>query len=440
MRADNLGDWLLWLEQQFPESGIELGLDRVGEVAARLSLLKPKARVITVAGTNGKGSCAAALESLLLDAGLSVGVFTSPHFVHYCERIRLNGEMATEETVCTAFTRIDAARLNTDPALTLTYFEFGALAALDVFARSELDVIVLEVGLGGRLDAVNIIDADVAIVTSIAVDHEEWLGSDREIIGREKAGIMRSGRVAICADYQAPNSILEVAEELGANLLSVGEHWSFESKQKGELSPAEWSLRVRTPAGGERLLTDLPLPNLPLPSVAAAIQALESLSIELPPARLNAILPSLELTGRYQKRLFKGRQFVLDVAHNPAAAQLLSERLSCENSTHKPIAIVGMMSDKDRQACLECLTPQVDQWLPVSLPHIPRAASAADLHNDLESLGVDLPSVRLCDTVARAIDIALEEAQDGQDILIMGSFFTVAGALKELDHPMGTEE
>ena len=178
LRFSSLADWLAWLEQQHPESDIELGLARVGEVASRLQLLTPSAKVITVAGTNGKGSCAAALEALLLNSGCSVGVFTSPHFSHYCERIRVNGQQASETDVCLAFQRIADASA-TEPALKLTYFEFGALAALEVFAEHRLDVIVLEVGLGGRLDAVNIIDADVAIVTSIAIDHEAWLGSNR---------------------------------------------------------------------------------------------------------------------------------------------------------------------------------------------------------------------------------------------------------------------
>jgi dihydrofolate synthase/folylpolyglutamate synthase len=255
---------------------------------------------------------------------------------------------------------------------------------------------------------------------------------------------MRADRVAICADDQAPLSIGVVAGEVGARLLSVGVEWSFAVKTKqSNDSHGNWSMRARGAAGDEVLLSELPVPSLPLPSVAAAIQSLISLGLEVSPERLRVLIPAMNLTGRFQKREVLGRSFILDVAHNPAAAELLAKRLSLQLGGQKILAIVGMMSDKDRQACLGFLAPLVSQWLPVSLPHIPRASSGLDLQADLKELGVDLPSVQVCDTVAQAIEVAIKGGQYGQHILIMGSFFTVADALKELDRldgSIGTEE
>jgi len=417
----SLAEWLTWLEQQHPESDIDLGLTRVGEAASRLRLLNPSAKVITIAGTNGKGSCAAALETLLLNAGCSVGVFTSPHFTHYCERIRINGEQASEPDVCQAFQCIANAAA-VEPALRLTYFEFGALAALEVFARQSLDVIVLEVGLGGRLDAVNIIDADVAIVTSIAVDHEAWLGSDRETIGREKAGIMRGGKPVVCADYDAPRSIEAYASECGAELYAAGEQWGFDADNQ------QWQWRH-----GEKLVASLPLPELPLPSIAAALQALSLLDIEFSSDTLQSLLPTIKLTGRYQKRQCRGRQLVLDVAHNPAAAQLLANKLQADKHTGKTLVVLGMMADKDRVNCFRPLLAEVDRWFTCSLPTIPRAAEAQELAQDLAELGYAVPKSQVCDTVASGLESALAVATQDDRIVVLGSFFTVAEALSALD-------
>jgi len=417
----SLAEWLAWLEQQHPESDIDLGLTRVGEAASRLGLLNPSAKVITIAGTNGKGSCAAALETLLLNAGCSVGVFTSPHFTHYCERIRINGEQASETEVCQAFHSIAGASA-AEPALRLTYFEFGALAALDVFARQSLDVIVLEVGLGGRLDAVNIIDADLAIVTSIAVDHEAWLGSDRETIGREKAGIMRCGKPVVCADYDAPRSIEAYANECGAELYAAGRQWGFVADNQ------QWQWR-----NGEKLVSPLPLPELPLPSIAAALQALSLLDIEFSSDTLQTLLPTIKLAGRYQKRQCLGRQVILDVAHNPAAAQLLANKLRSDKHSGQTLVVLGMMADKDRINCFRPLLAEVDHWFPCSLPAIPRAADAQELAQDLAELGHAVPKSQVCDTVASGLKRALAAATQDDIIVVLGSFFTVAEALSALD-------
>ncbi len=443
MGFTTLEEWLNWLEQQHPESDIELGLARVGAVADRLDLRRPAAKVITVAGTNGKGSCAALLEHLLLDAGYSVGVFTSPHFTHYCERIRVNGQQASDADVCEAFDRIQAARLTPPDAINLSYFEFGALAALSVFARHQVDIMVLEVGLGGRLDAVNIIDADVAIITSIDIDHEDWLGSDRETIGREKAGIMRSGKPVVCADQQAPASIAETAKSVGARLLSVGQEWHFQVSGDHWQWDGVLGIKEGTKENGQEsavYLSNLPIPSLPLPSVAAGLQALSLLGLEFTQQQLTDLLPAINLTGRYQKQNLFARQLILDVAHNPAAAELLASRLEGEPKVQKTLAVVGMMADKDRARCLAALTPLVDEWLPASLPSIPRAAAGADLREDLLALPTDSsepvgtlpPSIQAYDTVALALEAALDASDEGDRILIMGSFFTVAEALAHI--------
>ena len=420
MRFTNLNDWLQW-QESLHSTEIDMGLSRIREVAQRMALLKPDARVVTVAGTNGKGSCVAMLEALCLDASLSVGAFTSPHFLIYNERIRINGTPVSDELICQSFARIDAARED----ISLTYFEFGALAALDVMQTQGVDIMLLEVGLGGRLDAVNIIDADVAVVTSIAVDHEAFLGNDREQIGREKAGIFRADRRAICADSNAPASIAQVAAETGAELLSFGEGFSFTELE------GRWSWRGLNCDSQAIKLADLTLPNLPLPSVAAAMQAFISLGFELP-LELSPVLQKVGLIGRCQYIESRGRTFILDVAHNPAAAAHLSQKLlKDQNFTGHTLAVVAVMADKDRQGLLQGIKPCVDCWLLSSLPGIERAANAEILAEDLQSLGL---TGELFDSVEDAIEQAITESTSADRIVILGSFFTVAAAMQLLRH------
>ena len=421
MRFTALHDWLEWLQQSHP-SAIDLGLERVGAVAQKLGLLGGTPTIITVAGTNGKGSCVAAMEQILLQAGRRVGAYTSPHLQHYCERIRLQGQPVSEQRVCRAFARIDAARGD----ISLTYFEFGTLAAVDIFMAPGAglqppEILLLEVGLGGRLDAVNLWDADIAVVTSIALDHQAWLGDTRELIGREKAGVFRAGRPAICADAAAPASIAETAAKVGAELQLVGRDFDF---QPGGDS---WSFRGRDARGNAVQLEGLALPGLPLPSVAAGLQALYGLPQPPPAADIRAVLPRLTLAGRLQTLVYGGVQLVLDVAHNPAAAAYLGRRLRQMPAAAPTCAVLAMMADKDIAACTEALNTVIEHWFVAGLEDMPRAASAAHLQQVLSGQGA---RARACDTVADAFAGAVARAGPGGRVVVLGSFLTVAAVLE----------
>ncbi|GAA5316817.1 MAG: bifunctional tetrahydrofolate synthase/dihydrofolate synthase [Candidatus Pelagadaptatus aseana] len=410
MRYKTLNEWLSWQESLHSKE-IDMGLDRIRQVAERLDLLRPESTVITVAGTNGKGSCVATLEAMCLADGKTVGAFTSPHLNDYNERIRVNGEMASDEDICLAFERIDQARGD----ISLTYFEFGALAALEVFARHRVEVALLEVGLGGRLDAVNIIDADVAIVTSIAIDHEAWLGSDREVIGREKAGIFRQGKPAICADKNAPQSVAAYAGECGAQLYRVGEAFDW------GITAGQWFWR-----SSDLQLDGLPVPGLPQPSVAAALKAYQLLWSDLPESLVD-ILGSLTLAGRGQKYAVGGVDVVLDVAHNPAAAELLAETLMDQPVQGQTHGLVAVMADKDLTGVFSPLLACIDQWHVSALPGNDRAA-------DVETMAQALQ--RPCQqyqSIPQAVEAILPSLDAGDRLVIFGSFFTVADAQKLLN-------
>lgn len=424
MNYATLQDWLSWLEGHHPKT-IDLGLDRLRQVAQHLPSLAPlfspsrTQRVVTVAGTNGKGSCVATLEALCLDAGQKVGAYTSPHFLHYNERIRINGEPASDEQIVTAFQQINDARGD----ISLTYFEFGTLAALLIFAAAEVDILLLEVGLGGRLDAVNLMDADIAVVSSIDLDHQEWLGNDREAVGREKAGIFRQDRWAICADRNPPASIINLAREKQAKLLLADQdlYWSP--------SAGGWSWQGRRADGELRRFHDLPTPQLPLPSVAAAMQAFALLGLELSQNRLADVLVGLRLPGRYQRLRYQDRNLILDVAHNPAAARYLAQQLQLLSGS-RIIAIMAVMADKDYAAIIETLAPLVDQWLFCDLPEVPRSAAANALLESAKAFG---RSGQCCDSVEAGLQAALALAGPGDQILVVGSFFTVAAALAQVE-------
>lgn len=419
MRFTQLHDWLAWQEGLHSRE-IELGLDRVCAVAQRMGLTDVPAKVVCVAGTNGKGSCVATLEALCLGQGLSVGAFTSPHLQRYNERIRVDGVEVDDFKICQAFEAIDQAR----GEISLTYFEFGTLAALEVFRRCSVDVMLLEVGLGGRLDAVNIIDADVSVVTSIALDHEDWLGSDLGVIGFEKAGIYRANRWAICADDKAPTSVADYAHDIGAYWVAMGM-----SMNVSLLSPERWCWSGVKADGSVITLDDLALPNLPLPSVAAALQAFLLLGYELP-VGIAGVLAKVELAGRAQSLTWQGVNFLLDVAHNPAAAKLLADRLAATCGVGRTHCIVAMMSDKDRVGVFEALIPVVDSWSVAALPDNSRAASASALQQDLSSLGQHCRSYT---SVAEAATTMAAEAHENDRVVIMGSFFTVSQALSLFD-------
>lgn len=424
-------EWLNW-QESLHITEIDLGLDRVQQVAVEMALLQPSATIITVAGTNGKGSCIAALEALLLRSGASVGAFTSPHLHVYNERIRIDGQNVTDQDLCHSFSRINRARKKTS----LTYFEFGTLAAIDLFTLKHVDVMLLEVGLGGRLDAVNIMPHDVSVVTSIALDHEAWLGSDVNNIGREKAGIFRSQKPALCADTNAPASVGLVAQECGAEFISVPSDFSW------LLDESTWSWSGRNKDGCFFQIDELPLPKLPLPSVAAAIMAFLYADIDVLKNEnkiqflfdyLPSILSELSLPGRTQIMTVANRSLIFDVAHNPAAAVNLSSYLKRNRIAGETWAIVGMMSDKDHLSVFKSLADSVNHWLTTDLHDVTRAASAIELKNQLlASVGPDL-SVKYFDHVSKALSLALTNSQAEDRIIIFGSFFTVAQAQSVLD-------
>ncbi|MFC0225344.1 bifunctional tetrahydrofolate synthase/dihydrofolate synthase [Serratia aquatilis] len=409
-----LSSWLYYLERLHSQA-IELGLERVQRVAAHLDLLTPAPTVFTVAGTNGKGTTCRTLEAILMAAGLRVGVYSSPHLVRYTERVRIQGEELSEAEHCRSFAAIEAGR----GEISLTYFEFGTLSALQLFKQAKLDVVILEVGLGGRLDATNIVDSDVAVVTSIALDHTDWLGSDRESIGREKAGIFRGGNPAVVGEPDMPQSIGQVAENLGALLYRRGEAWAF-SEQQGE--------RWQWQCDGTHL-TDLPTPNVPLANAATALAALHYSALEIDEKAIFAGLQQATLPGRFQI-IQHNPLLILDVAHNPHAAAYLAERLvKLPRGEGKVRAVVGMLSDKDIAGTLACLSEQVDEWYCAPLEG-PRGASA-------ELLAQHLAEPQQFADVETAWRQAMQDA-DIQDIVIVcGSFHTVAHVMAALDERRG---
>jgi len=418
MRFTSLADWLGWLEQSHPKE-IDLGLDRIRRVAERLDLLSPRANVITVAGTNGKGSCVTATAGLLQSAGFSAGVYTSPHLLHYAERIQINGKPVTDELICAAFEII----ANAAAEISLTYFEYSTLAALVIFKQQDVDYIVLEVGLGGRLDAVNIIDADVAVITSIAIDHQDWLGDNREDIGREKAGILREQQLFVCADQNPPQTILALAKQLNTHAHFIGRDFSFTAQAQS------WQWQGKVATGEAIYLPPMRTPHLPLPSIAAALQAVQLLNIELTAEQIEQCLLSLVLAGRFQTLVFQGREFILDVAHNPAATEYFARRLRAEPAAGKTFALVAMMSDKDRTASLANLASLVDEWYLLDLAGIPRAATPIALAENLAEFNAQVKATGDIQNLMREI---LTHAQPQDRILVFGSFFTVAAALTYL--------
>jgi dihydrofolate synthase / folylpolyglutamate synthase len=412
----SLAAWLAYLETLHPKA-ISLGLERVRAVHDRLALA-PACPVVTVTGTNGKGSTSAFLERMLSAGGYRIGLYTSPHLLRYNERVRIGGAEATDAELCAAFAAVEAVRHD----IPLTYFEFGTLAALWLFARVQPDALVLEVGLGGRLDAVNIVDADVAVVTTIAIDHTDYLGGTREDIGREKAGIFRAGRIAVCADPDPPNALVDHAREIGAVLLRIGVDFGFVAEQR------QW--RYFGPGGARH---GLPYPALrgtyQLANAAAALTALDALRTRLP-VDMGAVrdaLVSIELPGRFQ--VLPGRPVtVLDVAHNVQAARALADTVAAMGFHPQTLAVFGIMADKDIDAVIAALKPRIDRWLVATLPP-PRGATAMLLRQRLEQAGVVADAIRTFDDAGAAYRAAREIAAEADRIIVFGSFLTVAAAL-----------
>lgn len=413
-----LASWLYYLEHLHSKA-IELGLERVRSVAERLDLLKPAPYVFTVAGTNGKGTTCRMLEMILMAEGYRVGVYSSPHLIRYTERVRVQGQELTENDHTQAFSLIEQGRGETS----LTYFEFGTLSAFQLFKQAKLDVVILEVGLGGRLDATNIVDADVAVVTSIALDHTDWLGFDRESIGREKAGIFRSEHPAVVGEPEMPQSIADVAHQLNAPLYRRGHEWSFSVNPAGD----SWSWQ----ANGEQL-SSLPLPNIPLANAATALAALHYSSLNLGDEAIHQGLKQATLPGRFQT-IGQSPLRILDVAHNPHAASYLADRLAAlPERGGKVYAVVGMLSDKDIEGTLALLKPQVDIWYCAPLEG-PRGATA-------EQLAQYLPQPRIFSDVKQAWNQALQDAGSQDTIIVCGSFHTVAHVMEALESCTGEQD
>jgi dihydrofolate synthase/folylpolyglutamate synthase len=415
----SLDSWLARLEKLHPR-GIDLGLDRVRAVHEALGAPHPGERVITVAGTNGKGSTVATMDAVLRAHGAGVGQTTSPHLVRFNERMVIDGVAADDASIVSAFERIDAAR----GATTLTYFEFSILAALDLLARAGRPWALLEVGLGGRLDAVNVVDPDVAVITAVDLDHQEWLGPDRETIGREKAGILRRGRPLVLGDPDPPASVLARARELEAPCLRLGVDFALEPEDAGLLH-----FRGRDAQGAPWTLGGLPVPALALDDVATGLQALLVAGLVPDGAAVRRAFATVSLAGRLQRLDVDGVPVLLDVAHNPHAAAHLAGRLDPGVPT---LALFGTFVDKDAPAMVRALEERVDRWYLVDTPG-PRGRDAAALGEQLAEAGL-VPGARVCGEPAAGLERALADAraEPGTRVLVLGSFSVVGAALELL--------
>ena len=420
-RFSTLPEWLTYCEQLHSKA-IDMGLERVRTVAERMQL-RFDCAVITVAGTNGKGSTCAMLESILRQAGYKTGVYTSPHLVHFEERLRLQGQRVTAEALVAGFTAVEAARTQ-GAEVSLTYFEFSTLAVFEVLRKSGLDVVVLEVGLGGRLDAVNIIDADCAVITSIDLDHMELLGHDREAIGWEKAGIMRTGRPVVVSDPVPPQSVLDRALELGADLWRVGRDFQVSGDKQ------QWGW-----AGRGRRYSGLAYPALrganQLVNAAGVLAALTALRERLPVTAqaVRTGLAGVELTGRFQ--IIPGQPaLVLDVAHNPHSVAALAANLDAMGFFPCTHAVFGAMADKDLAPMLAKVGPLLDRWYFTDLP-TPRAATGAALKAAWEAQNTRRDaSAQAFASPSEALGAALASANPVDRIVVFGSFYTVGGILQ----------
>ncbi|WP_017906544.1 bifunctional tetrahydrofolate synthase/dihydrofolate synthase [Pseudomonas asplenii] len=421
MTERTLGDWLAYLEQLHP-SAIDMGLERSREVANRMGLGKPAPRVVTVTGTNGKGSTCAFVASLLMAQGLKVGVYSSPHLLRYNERVQINGVEATDAQLCEAFVALEAGRGGT----TLTYFEMGTLAAFWLFEREQLDAVVLEVGLGGRLDTVNVVDADFALVTSIGVDHAEYLGDTRESVAYEKAGIFRAGRPALCGDLSPPQPLLDKARELNSPFFLRGRDFDLASTDR------YWQWRGVDDKGQSLELQDLPLLDLPMENAALALQAYALMGLPWQPERIVAALQATRIVGRLDRRTvnWQGRpvRLMLDVGHNPHAAEYLSRHLARQPLAGRRLAVFGLLADKDLAGVVSQLDAHVQHWAVTPLLS-PRSRPAGELQDALQARGA---AVTVYESVAAALEGQCAQATADDEILLFGSFFCVAEALEWL--------
>ncbi len=419
LRFNRLEKWLEW-QESLHFTAIELGLERCRRVANNMGLLKPSYNVISVAGTNGKGSSVTMLDQILRNANYKVGRYTSPHLLKYNERICVNGEEVSDAELCESFDRIDRARGD----ISLTYFEFGTLAALDLFRQHNVELAILEVGLGGRLDAVNVLDADVALITSIDIDHQQWLGDNRESIAREKAGIFRNKALAICSDPNPPQSLLDCADALGTPLSIVGQDFKISSNND------TWSW-----SSNDSSLKKLPRPmqycDFQLRNAAGVLMVLDKIHHEYPVSEndIKQGLSDFRLNGRMQ--IIPGEiAKILDVAHNSQSVKALVDNLKkmpCLGKTH---LLVGMLKDKDHLEVFKVLKEVTDSWNIVTLSQ-ERGSDAKTLMSDLQLLGIE-DNVSEFKNVDEALEQLQQSSKSGDRIVITGSFLTVGAALRYL--------
>jgi dihydrofolate synthase / folylpolyglutamate synthase len=422
----NLEEWLEYLEQCHP-STIELGLDRIIRVAEKLPIEFQDTCIITIGGTNGKGSTVSMLSAILEEGGYTTACYTSPHLLAYNERVKLGTRLATDAQLCQSFAAVEAVR----GVSQLTYFEFGTLAALQLFSEYKPDFILLEVGLGGRLDAVNILDPDIAILTNVALDHTDWLGETREAIGYEKAGIFRKDKPALVGETDIPESVLQFASATGAKLYANGSSFSAQQTGKnlwaweGELSGASKSAKLT--------LENLPLNNYPLDNCATVVQAITLAAPEINQLQIAAGLSKAELPGRFQHKVHEGVGIILDVAHNPHAARRLTEQMRAEFPDHSIHLVVAMLADKNYQEVLRINNMLEPHWYVADIQE-DRGLEGKILYNHLSDAGVDnaqcFDNVTEAYTAAHTAVKSLREQHKEAVILVTGSFFTVSAVLE----------
>nr|WP_298145869.1 bifunctional tetrahydrofolate synthase/dihydrofolate synthase [uncultured Pseudomonas sp.] len=418
MTERTLAEWLAYLERLHP-SAIEMGLDRSRAVAQRLGLEQIAPRVVTVSGTNGKGSTCAFLAELLQAQGLRVGVYSSPHLLRYNERVQIAGKQADDAALCEAFAAVEAAR----GEISLTYFEMGTLAAFWLFRRAGLDALVLEVGLGGRLDAVNLIDADLSIITSIGLDHAEWLGDTRDSVAYEKAGIYRAGKPALCGDLDPPETLLQQVALLDAPFFLRGRDYDL------SVDGQSWSWYGVDAQGYPLRLENLPLLDLPMENAALAMQAFALMGLPWKRSQLVSALTHTRVTGRLDRRSLNWRgkplTLLLDVGHNPHAAEYLAQRLADRPVSGRRLAVFGLLADKDLPGVVAPLLTEVADWAVAPLP-TERSRPAAELQAYLLNCGAQVTTYA---DVKAALQAQCERAAAEDEILLFGSFYCVAEAL-----------
>lgn len=414
-----LAAWLQFLEALHPVT-IELGLERVRAVYERLQLDFSGQQLVIIGGTNGKGSSVAMLAGILRAAGHSVGTYTSPHLIRYNERVGLDGCNATDAELCAAFAAVEAVRED----VSLTYFEYGTLAALQCFAAHKPEFVILEVGLGGRLDAVNIVEPVVSLLTNVDLDHMDWLGDTREKIGFEKAGIFRAGKSAVYGESDMPASVRAQAARLGTVLLHKGEQYQWQDAAE------HWSWQGCTASGQGIAYQDLPRNGFPLDNAAGVLQALQFLDTRVSREHIVQGLSEAVVPGRFQQLRYQDHDLILDVAHNPHAARYLAQRLEVLAQTRRIHLVLGMLGDKDSAAVVRLLVPHATQLYAASLGG-ERGSPAEIIYNHARAAGARAVSMHA--SVVDALAAALDQADKQDLVVITGSFFTVAAVLDLVD-------